>query len=177
MRVSKNSSSLKNFETEMMHPMRNRETPLATRKSQVSKSPTAPPYFNIKIFDSSDESALEDHEKPERNSPINANGPGKTFDDEDEHGNGRLSRSHSLDDNSPRSSAYSRRNRFAPRDVLTRRHALDAGGVHHLRSYMRIRKNSIVQRVIGYNYDDHSTAGGLYIRVGIGSKRSLSDIE
>ena len=56
------------------------------------------------------------------------------------------------------------------RDVLTRRHALDSTESHHLRSYVRHRKNSIVQHVIGYNYDDNSTAGGLYTRVGIGSK-------
>jgi hypothetical protein len=32
------------------------------------------------------------------------------------------------------------------------------------------RRDSIVEHVIGYNYDDNSTVGGLYIRVGIGSK-------
>ncbi len=53
---------------------------------------------------------------------------------------------------------------------MTRRHALDSIEQHHLRTYIRRRKNSIVQHVIGYNYDDHSTAGGLYTRVGIGSK-------
>ncbi|CAF1052153.1 unnamed protein product [Didymodactylos carnosus] len=50
-----------------------------------------------------------------------------------------------------------------------RRSALDTGGINNLRAYIRHRKDSIVQHVIGYNYDDKSTAGGLYIRVGAGS--------
>ena len=75
-----------------------------------------------------------------------------------------------MDDLSLRSAFHGRGHVHETRNVLTRRHALDPGGVHNLRSYMRHRKDSIVQRVIGYNYDDHSTAGGLYIRVGIGSK-------
>ncbi len=57
-----------------------------------------------------------------------------------------------------------------PVHVLTRRQTLDPNGTHTLRNYVSHRKDTIVQRVIGYNYDDHSTAGGLYIRVGIGSK-------
>ncbi len=55
-------------------------------------------------------------------------------------------------------------------DSLTRRRALDPIEKHHLRTYIRQRKSSIVQHVIGYNYDDNSTAGGLYTRAGIGSK-------
>jgi hypothetical protein len=57
-----------------------------------------------------------------------------------------------------------------PAHVLMRRQTLDPNGGHTLRNYVYHRKETIVQRVIGYNYDDHSTAGGLYIRVGIGSK-------
>jgi hypothetical protein len=79
-------------------------------------------------------------------------------------------KSQSLDNLSTKSSVIMRRHVDTTRDVATRRHALDPGGAHNLRSYVRHRKDSIVQRVIGYNYDDHSTAGGLYIRVGIGSK-------
>lgn len=55
------------------------------------------------------------------------------------------------------------------RDALTRRRALDIAETQDLKIYMRHRRDSIVQHVIGYNYDDHSTAGGLYTRVGIGS--------
>ncbi|UJR22573.1 hypothetical protein I4U23_025620 [Adineta vaga] len=55
-----------------------------------------------------------------------------------------------------------------PRNILMRRQVLDPTGTHTLRNYVSHRKDAIVQRIIGYNYDDHSTAGGLYIRVGIG---------
>ncbi|CAF1024461.1 unnamed protein product [Rotaria sp. Silwood1] len=54
------------------------------------------------------------------------------------------------------------------RDILARRHALDSIEKHDLRVYVRQRRNSIVQHVIGYNYDDNSLVGGLYTRVGIG---------
>ncbi|CAF1471933.1 unnamed protein product, partial [Didymodactylos carnosus] len=54
------------------------------------------------------------------------------------------------------------------RNTDDRRSALDTGGINNLRAYIRHRKDSIVQHVIGYNYDDKSTAGGLYIRVGTG---------
>jgi len=60
--------------------------------------------------------------------------------------------------------------RNRPIHILMRRQTLDPNGRHTLRNYVSHRKDTIVQRVIGYNYDDHSTAGGLYIRVGIGSK-------
>ncbi|CAF1599151.1 unnamed protein product [Rotaria magnacalcarata] len=54
------------------------------------------------------------------------------------------------------------------RDILTRRRALDVTGKHDLQAYVRHRRSSIVQHVIGYNYDDNSIVGGLYTRVGIG---------
>ncbi|CAF1043485.1 unnamed protein product [Rotaria sordida] len=54
------------------------------------------------------------------------------------------------------------------RDITTRRRALDPLGKHHLIKYVRHRRDSIVQHVIGYNYDDNSVVGGLYTRVGIG---------
>ncbi|CAF4410734.1 unnamed protein product [Rotaria socialis] len=54
------------------------------------------------------------------------------------------------------------------RDILTRRRALDLTAKHDLQAYVRHRRCSIVQHVIGYNYDDNSTVGGLYTRVGIG---------
>lgn len=56
------------------------------------------------------------------------------------------------------------------RDVFMRRRALDITETQDLKTHIQHRRNSIVQHVIGYNYDDHSTAGGLYTRVGIGSK-------
>ncbi|CAF2681587.1 unnamed protein product [Rotaria sp. Silwood2] len=56
------------------------------------------------------------------------------------------------------------------RDILTRRRALDPAEKHNLIAYVRHRRESIFQHVIGYNYDDNSIVGGLYTRVGIGSK-------
>ncbi|CAF1043903.1 unnamed protein product [Rotaria sp. Silwood1] len=55
------------------------------------------------------------------------------------------------------------------RDILTRRRALDSTEKQDLIAYVRHRRNSIFQHVIGYNYDDNSITGGLYTRVGIGS--------
>ncbi len=60
------------------------------------------------------------------------------------------------------------------RSVSNRRHALAPTEKQDLRTYMRRRRNSIVQHVIGYNYDDNSSVGGLYTRVGIGSKLNKS---
>ncbi|CAF1039645.1 unnamed protein product [Didymodactylos carnosus] len=60
------------------------------------------------------------------------------------------------------------------RNTDDRRSALDTGGINNLRAYIRHRKDSIVQHVIGYNYDDKSTAGGLYIRVGTGTLSLVS---
>lgn len=119
----------------------------------------------MQLFDDSDDLASDTNENSDEISsrPHEKN--------EDEHESVFLSRSHSLGDLSMKSSVHLRKNNDKDRDVLTRRHALDPSGAHNLRNYVRHRKDSIVQRVIGYNYDDHSTAGGLYIRVGIGSKR------
>ncbi|CAF1128552.1 unnamed protein product [Rotaria sordida] len=53
-----------------------------------------------------------------------------------------------------------------PMNIFMRRQIIDhtlKNDVHH-----HHQKDPIVQRVIGYNYDDYSTASGLYIRVGIG---------
>ncbi|CAF2954752.1 unnamed protein product [Rotaria sp. Silwood2] len=59
------------------------------------------------------------------------------------------------------------------RDILTRRRALDPAEKHNLIAYVRHRRESIFQHVIGYNYDDNSIVGGLYTRVGIGSEDTL----
>ncbi|CAF3673884.1 unnamed protein product [Rotaria sp. Silwood1] len=49
-------------------------------------------------------------------------------------------------------------------NILMKRQTID----HTQRNNIHHRKYPSVQRIIGYNYDDYSTAGGLYIRVGIG---------
>ena len=140
---------------------------------ETPKSPSKP-YFNLQLFNDSDgfqsEDNVNDHERHGTNSSR------RTEDDEDDD-NGSLhhvhSKSQSLDNLSTKSSVIMRKHVNPARDVSTRRHALDPGAAHNLRTYVRHRKDSIVQRVIGYNYDDNSTAGGLYIRVGIGSKTKI----
>lgn len=135
------------------------------------------PHFNLQLFDDSDEFQSEDNQNEiSKERQRKQSTDDDDDDDEEEKEEMRHSthlgrthfRSQSLDDLSVKSSGGMRRRSTVTRDVTTRRHALDPGDVHNLRSYVRHRKNSIVQRVIGYNYDDHSTAGGLYIRVGIG---------
>jgi len=135
------------------------------------------PHFNLQLFDDSDEfqSEKDDNEtRKERSGTITSK---QTDDDDDDDHHHMLpharSKSQSLDNLSTKSSVIMRKHVPPTRDVLTRRPALDPGAMHNLRSYVRHRKDSIVQRVIGYNYDDHSTAGGLYIRVGIGSKMKI----
>ncbi|CAF1426397.1 unnamed protein product [Adineta steineri] len=108
-------------------------------------SPT--PQFNLQIFDNSDDDDNNAEENDEINSTVNK-------DNESSQDN------QSLDN---LSSLIGR-----PFNVLMRRQILDPSGTQTLRNYVSHRKDTIVQRVIGYNYDDHSTAGGLYIRVGIG---------
>ncbi len=110
------------------------------RKNQDFQS-CSTPQFNLQLFDDSDE------ETNSIKSTINKD------NDSD---------SQSLDDLSILMGR--------PINVLVRRQTLDPSGTNTLRNCVRHRKDTIVQRVIGYNYDDHSTAGGLYIRVGIGSK-------
>ena len=129
------------------------------------------PHFNLQLFDDSDEFQSDDEQK-KNNSVKLLN----VDDDEDDEGdreedNIHLTRSKSLSlgNLSTKSSMLIRRN------LYVRRAAMDPGEMHHLRNYVQHRKDSIVQRVIGYNYDDHSTAGGLYIRVGIGSKEREND--
>ncbi|UJR26504.1 hypothetical protein I4U23_007831 [Adineta vaga] len=131
------------------------------------------PHFNLQLFDDSDEfeSNNEDDDHTNENHRRGTDSM-KAHDDDDDNCNPNSrhiqNKSQSLDDISTKSSMIMRNRADTTRDFSTRRRALDPGAAHHLRTYVRHRKDSIVQRVIGYNYDDHSTAGGLYIRVGIG---------
>ncbi|CAF1142344.1 unnamed protein product, partial [Didymodactylos carnosus] len=111
------------------------------------------PYYGLKIFDDleldethNDNHSLSDH-----------------HEDDDDNG-GDLEKSLEEMSLPIKRTVHNQRSRAAD----DRRLALDTGGVSNLRAYIRHRKDSIVQRVIGYNYDDKSTAGGLYIRVGTG---------
>jgi len=150
----------------------NKHIPLANEETH---QPPSTPYFNLQLFDDSDDFHSDDNDNLNNNERHETSSSKPTHEDEDEdHTHGSLpharSKSQSSDNLSTKSSLIIRKHVDTTRDVLTRRHALDPGAAHNLRTYVRHRKDSIVQRVIGYNYDDHSTAGGLYIRVGIGSK-------
>jgi hypothetical protein len=131
---------------------------LISTASEANQESSTTPCINLQLFDVYEEDKLDDNdnEQPE----ITAN---KQSTDN------KNTRPNSLDNLSRRSSVMD-----TARDVLTRRHALDPIEQKDLRTYMRRRKNSIVQHVIGYNYDDNSSVGGLYTRVGIGSKLNRS---
>ncbi|CAF0789140.1 unnamed protein product [Rotaria sp. Silwood1] len=138
---------------------------------QISQLPP-PPSFNLQLFDDSDEFQSENNDD-ENNHEQNETSSFKPVQDDDDDDDDKSFRptnrkSQSLEDLSSKSSDVLRKRYDRTRSALSRRLALDPGGVHNLRTYVRHRKDSIVQRVMGYNYDDHSTAGGLYIRVGIG---------
>ncbi|CAF3436928.1 unnamed protein product [Rotaria socialis] len=161
-------------------PAHSAHSPLSSGK-QKEVSPnqhitqtTAVPSFNLQLFDDSDEFQSENNDDDEHtNEHHEANVVKQSHNRDDEDYDDKSLRplsekSRSLDNLSMKSSAEMRKRYTRARSVLNRRHALDPGGVHNLRSYVRHRKDSIVQRVMGYNYDDNSTAGGLYIRVGIG---------
>ncbi|CAF3811285.1 unnamed protein product [Rotaria sordida] len=139
---------------------------------QISQLPPVP-SFNLQLFDDSDEFQSEDNDNENSHEQNEINSHKQTHDNDDDDDDDKSLRhtdkkSHSFDDLSAISSDVVRKRYNRTRSVSSRRPALDPGGAHNLRTYVRHRKDSIVQRVMGYNYDDHSTAGGLYIRVGIG---------
>jgi hypothetical protein len=124
------------------------------------------PYTNLQTFEEGEEDQLnENHnEEPEIIPNEQPTDNQNTLSFHDHH-----TKSKSLDDVSHQSSV-TKSPIDTTRDVLDRRRALTTTQEHSLRTYVRHRKNSIVQHVIGYNYDDNSSVGGLYTRVGIGSK-------
>ena len=182
-KLSLNSTVVKKFDTS--HPLLSGGLPNLSKNKQLAHVPNeqmnnspSTPHFNLQLFDDSDEFHTDEDENEQKNERRGTSHAKRTHeDDDDDDDDNRTSlrhthsRSHSLDDVSRRSSSMLQRHEDTTRDVLTRRHALDPGAANKLQTYVRHRKDSIVQRVIGYNYDDHSTAGGLYIRVGIGGKR------
>ena len=152
-------------------------------------NPASTPHFNLQLFDDSDEFHSDDHDgdekKKRKNNGQRQRSSRRLMDNDDDDDDDKReeeeslhltrSKSLSLDNLSFKSSTLTKRQIYSPRDEI-RRPAMDPGAVHHLQNYVQHRKESIVQRVIGYNYDDHSTAGGLYIRVGIGSKNEKNFI-
>jgi hypothetical protein len=150
---------------------KNRQIPPSSNEGRPSLPST--PFFNLQLFDDSDEFESGDIDKKMKTNERRGANSTKQSQDDEESLVHIPSKSQSLDNLSTNSSVTMRKSIDVRRDVTTRRHALDPGAVKNLQSYVRRRKNSIAQRVIGYNYDDHSTAGGLYIRVGIGSNVKL----
>lgn len=140
--------------------------------SETNRKSLNAAYINLPLSDDSADDQLDhnDNEKPEK----------KSNEQSTENINqisfrGDRGRSNSLDDLSRRSSAGKPPTELT-RNVSIRRRALDPMEKQNLRTYVRHRKNSIVQHAIGYNYDDSSNVGGLYTRVGIGSKLSEKNI-
>jgi hypothetical protein len=132
--------------------------------SEANQESSITPYINLQSSDAYEEDQLDDNdndtEQPEMTPNKQSTENESRFDFRDHR-----AKSNYLENLSQRSSAAD-----VIRDVLSRRRALDPTEKHDLRTYIRNRKDSIVQHVIGYNYDDHSIVGGLYTRVGIGSK-------
>ncbi|CAF1329101.1 unnamed protein product [Rotaria magnacalcarata] len=55
-----------------------------------------------------------------------------------------------------------------PINILISEQNINLNGTRAIGNEIHQQSDTIFDRDIGYNYDDHSTAGGLYIRVGIG---------
>ena len=147
----------------------------------IRSAPTAP-YINLNLDNDTGDHLSDDNNNEEGSEllGISSTEPTRNVNDNDakeeteENSCSSIpqtnSKSQSLDDTSTKSSVIMRKNTGGSRNFSGRRHELDLDNVENLKSYVRHRKNSIVHRVIGYNYDDHSTSGGLYIRAGIGSR-------
>lgn len=141
------------------HTVQNKRT---SNVSEAHRNSSITPYTNLPLFEKCEKNSLDDNDN--ERSEINLNRQSRD-DDNTCHLYDYRAKSNSSNNVSHRSSVID-----TTRDILTRRHALDSTEQQNLRMYMFRRRNSIVQHVIGYNYDDNSTVGGLYTRVGIGSK-------
>ena len=133
---------------------------------EASPKPLITPEINLPLSNDSDNDSLDDNNDeqtdPNVNKPLTETSDMFTFPN-------RYGISNSTDNVFDQTSVV-RPSMDATRNISTRRRALDPTGKQSLRTYVRHRTSSIVQHVIGYNYDDNSTVGGLYTRVGIGSE-------
>ncbi|CAF1283118.1 unnamed protein product [Rotaria sordida] len=132
--------------------------------SEANQKLSITSYINLHLFDEPEKDELDDNDNEQ--SKINDNklstDNNDTFSFRNHH-----NKLNSLDNLSHRS-LVTQSPTDTTRDIFTRRRALDPNEQHNLKTYIHHRKNSIVQHVIGYNYDDNSIVGGLYTRVGIG---------
>ncbi|CAF1294944.1 unnamed protein product [Rotaria sordida] len=130
----------------------------ANRKSSIAT------YSDLQVLHESEEDQLDNNE--DNRSEINLNEVStdnqdiSTFDD---HRN----KLNSLENLSYQSLA-TKSSTDMTRGVRGRQSALSAIGQRDLGTFVRRRRDSIVQHIIGYNYDGNSTVGGLYTRIGIG---------
>ncbi|CAF1228293.1 unnamed protein product, partial [Rotaria sordida] len=132
--------------------------------SEANQKLSITSYINLHLFDEPEKDELDDNDNEQ--SKINDNklstDNNDTFSFRNHH-----NKLNSLDNLSHRS-LVTQSPTDTTRDIFTRRRALDPNEQHNLKTYIHHRKNTIVQHVIGYNYDDNSIVGGLYTRVGIG---------
>ncbi|CAF1444651.1 unnamed protein product [Rotaria sp. Silwood1] len=140
--------------------------------SEANRKPSITSYINLPLFDESEKNQLDDNDNEQ--SEINGNKPSTGNDDTFSFRDQR-SKLKSLGNLSHRSSV-TKTPTNTTRDIFTRRRALDPIEQHNLKTYVLHRKNSIVEHIIGYNYDDNSIVGGLYTRVGIGMIHSSLSI-
>ncbi|CAF0779573.1 unnamed protein product [Rotaria sordida] len=130
----------------------------ANRKSLIAT------YTDLQVLHESEEDQLDNNE--DNRSEMNLNEVSTDNQDistSDDHGN----KLNSLK-NLSYQSLTTKSSTDMTRGVRGRRSTLSAIEQHDLRTYVRRRRDSIVQHIIGYNYDDNSTVGGLYTRIGIG---------
>ncbi|CAF3873782.1 unnamed protein product [Rotaria sordida] len=137
--------------------------------SEANQKLSITSYINLHLFDEPEKDELDDNDNEQ--SKINDNklstDNNDTFSFRNHH-----NKLNSLDNLSHRS-LVTQSPTDTTRDIFTRRRALDPNEQHNLKTYIHHRKNSIVQHVIGYNYDDNSIVGGLYTRVGIGTREMI----
>ncbi len=141
--------------TDDAHLARNKLIPTS---AEANKEASDTSCIDLQVLHESEEDRLENSEdkQPEMNLNEVPTDNKDTLTFRDHH-----SKSNSLENLSHQPSATK-----SPTDMT------GGGSIRQrvLRHYLRYRRDRIGQHVIGYNYDDNSTVGGLYIRIGIGSK-------
>jgi len=141
--------------TDDAHLVRNKLIPTSTEANREASTTSC---IDLQVLHELEDDRLDNSEdkQPEMNLNGISTDNKDTLSFHDHH-----SKSNSLENLSHRPSATK-----SPTDIPR------GGSIQQreLRPYVRHRRDSIAQHVTGYNYDDNATVGGLYIRIGIGSK-------
>jgi hypothetical protein len=141
--------------TDDAHLARNKLIPASTEANREASTTSC---IDLQVLHESEEDRLDKNEDEQPEMNFN----GISTDNKDTLGlHGHHSKSNSLENLSNQPSATK-----SPTD-MTRGSSIRQRVLRH---YLRHRRDNIAQHVTGYNYDDNSTVGGLYIRIGIGSK-------